>query len=343
MSKPTAKVTSLDVAKRAGVSQPTVSRVFSRGSMVRAGLREKVEKAANELGYRPNTLARSLITGKSRTIGVVVAYLDNPFYPEALEKLSAALNVEGYHISIFFAANLAEEVDPVVEKLLDQQVDGMILASVSMSNKLTQRLDEVGIPFVLFNRGQLGQNIACVTAANYAGGRKAAEFLVAGGHKHIAHISGWQKSLNGQQRQAGFVDYLKETGMKPLACLDGQFNRDNAAQATRELFDRKQKPDAIFVGNDHMAFAVLETLKIELGLRVPEDVSVIGYDDVQMAGWKTHNLTTLRQPANRMVEATTTMLLEMIDQPTTKRKKIEIDSELIIRGSARIPQNWSKK
>lgn len=340
MGRPSVKVTSLDVAKRAGVSQPTVSRVFSRGSMVRAGLREKVEKAASELGYRPNTLARSLITGKSRTIGVVVAYLDNPFYPEALEKLSASLNEMGYHISIFFAANLEEEVDPVVEKLLDQQVDGIILASVSMSNKLTERLDEVGIPFVLFNRGQLGENVASVTAANYAGGRKAAEFLFAGGHKKIAHISGWYKSLNGQQRQAGFVDYLTENGKKPLACLDGEFNRERAAQCARDLFAGSDKPDAIFVGNDHMAFAVLETLKVELGLQIPQDVSIIGYDDVQMAAWKTYDLTTMRQPANRMVDATTSMLLDMINEPETERQKIEIDSELIIRGSARIPKNW---
>jgi DNA-binding LacI/PurR family transcriptional regulator len=308
--------------------------------MVRAGLREKVEKAANELGYRPNTLARSLITGKSRTIGVVVAYLDNPFYPEALEKLSASLNDLGYHISIFFAANLEEEVDPVVEKLLDQQVDGIILASVSMSNKLTERLDEVGIPFVLFNRGQLAENVASVTAANYKGGRTAAQFLIEGGHKRIAHISGWQKSLNGQQRQAGFVDYLTEMGIKPLACLDGEFNRMKAAQATRNLYAGNQKPDAIFVGNDHMAFAVLETLKIELGLRVPKDVSVIGYDDVQMSAWQTYDLTTMRQPANRMVEATTKMLLDMIEEPSTERQKIEIDSELIVRGSARIPAQW---
>lgn len=342
MGRPSVKVTSLDVAKRAGVSQPTVSRVFSRGSMVRAGLREKVEKAANELGYRPNTLARSLITGKSRTIGVIVAYLDNPFYPEALEKLSASLNEMGYHISIFFAANLEEEVDPVVEKLLDQQVDGIILASVSMSNKLTDRLEEVGIPFVLFNRGQLGKNVASVTAANYAGGRKAAEYLVAGGHTRIAHISGWRKSMNGQQRQAGFVDYLAEQGMKPVACLDGEFNREKASQVTRDLFSGETKPDAIFVGNDHMAFAVLETLKIELKLRIPEDVSIIGYDDVRMASWKTHDLTTLRQPANRMVDATTSMLLKMIDEPNTKRENIEIESELIIRGSARVPASWSR-
>lgn len=310
--------------------------------MVRASVREKVEQAASELGYRPNTLARSLITGKSRTIGVVVAYLDNPFYPEALEKLSASLNEMGYHISIFFAANLEEEVDPVVEKLLDQQVDGIILASVSMSNKLTERLDEVGIPFVLFNRGQLGNNIASVTAANYAGGRKAAEFLFAAGHKHIAHISGWHKSLNGQQRQAGFIEYLAEQKMKPFACLDGEFNREKAAQCTRDLFAGSQKPDAIFVGNDHMAFAVMETLRLELGLRIPEDLSIVGYDDVRMAAWKSYDLTTLRQPANRMVDATSAMLLEMIDEPTTKRKKIEIESELIIRGSARVPENWSR-
>ncbi|MEM5503021.1 LacI family DNA-binding transcriptional regulator [Ahrensia kielensis] len=342
MTKSSTKVTALDVAKRAGVSQPTVSRVFSRGSMVRKSVREKVEAAARDLGYMPNTLARSLITGKSRTIGVVVAYLNNPFYPEALEKLSASLNAKNYHISIFFAANLDDEVDPVIEKLLAQQVDGMILASVSISNKLSQRLNEVGIPFVLFNRGQLGDNIASVTAANYSGGRKAAEFLVAAGHSRIAHISGWQKSLNGQQRQAGFTDYLNQQGMEAFACIDGEFSREKAAQVTRDLFAGDKKPDAIFVGNDHMAFAVLETLKTELRLNVPNDVSLIGYDDVQMASWKTFDLTTLRQPANRMVEATTSMLLNMIEDPATLRQKIEIESELIVRGSARIPDNWPK-
>ncbi|MEM9575104.1 MAG: substrate-binding domain-containing protein, partial [Pseudomonadota bacterium] len=225
---------------------------------------------------------------------------------------------------------------------LDQQVDGIILASVSMSNKLTERLDEIGIPFVLFNRGQLGKNVASVTAANYAGGRKAAEFLVAGGHKQIAHISGWRKSMTGQQRQAGFVDYLTEQGLQQFACLDGEFSREKASQATRDLFAGSTKPDAIFVGNDHMAFAVLETLKIELKLRIPEDVSIVGYDDVRMASWSTHDLTTMRQPANRMVEATTSMLLNMIDEPNTKREKIEIESELIVRGSARIPANWPR-
>lgn len=343
MNRTSTKVTSLDVAKLAGVSQPTVSRVFSTEAKVRPAVSEKVKKAALELGYRPNTLARSLITGRSRTIGVVVAYLNNPFYPEALERLSASLKAQGYHILVFFAANLAEEVDPVVEDLLAQQVDGIILASVSMSNTLTERLDEVGIPFVLFNRGQAGTSIASVTAANYRGGAKAASFLLAGDHKRFAHVCGWQKSLNGRERQAGFLDKLRETGHGDVPCIDGEFSREKAAEATRYLFSSGHEPDAIFVGNDHMAFAVLEVLKLELNLNVPGDVSVIGYDDVQMAAWKTYDLTTLRQPANRMVEAATRMLLAMIEDRPTERNKIEIESDLIIRGSARVPPDWPQQ
>ena len=336
----TAKVTALDVARRAGVSQPTVSRVFTPGAKVSKALIDRVRTAANELGYRPNTLARSLITGRSKTIGLVVAYLKNPFYPEAIEKLSEALNREGYHILVFFATNLAEEIDPVIDDLLDHQVDGIILASVSMSNQLTERLSQENIPFVLFNRGQENPDMAQVTAANFDGGRKAGRFLAAGGHQRIAHISGWQKSLNGRDRQAGFIAGLEDAGLQPLRCIDSHYRRRMAINATNELMAAPVKPDAIFVGNDHMAFAVIETLRCDLNLRVPEDVSVVGYDDVQMAAWKIYDLTTLRQPANRMVDATVKLLLGMINGEDTGPRKIEIDSTLIVRGSARVPDDW---
>lgn len=335
------KVTSLDVARRAGVSQPTVSRVFSDGSKVSASLSERVHAAARELGYRPNTLARSLITGRSKTIGLVVAYLNNPFYPEALEKMSVALNGRGYHILVFFAANLAEEVDPVIDDLVAHQVDGIILASVSMSSALTERLQDTGIPFVLFNRGQEDPAISTVTSANFDGGFKAGRFLAAGGHQRIAHISGWQRSLNGRDRQAGFVAGLKEAGMEPFICVDSHYRREMAIEATHDLFAKDEVPDAIFVGNDHMAFAVIETLRCELGLRVPQDVSVVGYDDVAMAAWKIYDLTTLRQPANRMVNALVDLLLGMVEDGKTEPQKIEIDSPLMVRGSARIPDGWT--
>lgn len=336
------RITAADVAERAGVSQPTVSRVFTPGSRVSKEKQKKVEAAAAELGYRPNTLARSLNTGQSKTIGVVLAYLDNPFYPEALQKFSESLSAHGYHVMVFFAANQAEEVDGVIEDLLAHQVDGIILASVSLSNQLTSRLNDLEIPFVLFNRGQEDRNLPVVSAANLESGRIAGCFLAAGGHKHIAHISGWQKSLNGRERQQGFIEGLAEYNLHPIRCIDSHFRREMAIEATRELFKAVIKPDAIFVGNDHMAFAVLETLRNGLGVRVPDDVSVIGFDDVAMSAWPTFDLTTLRQPINRMVATTVMMLVDMINQRETSRR-IEIESELVIRGSARIPPDWSEQ
>lgn len=333
------RITASEVAEHAGVSQPTVSRVFTPGSRVSKEKKDKVHAAAAELGYRPNTLARSLNTGRSYTIGVVLAYMKNPFYPAALQKFSEGLSAHGYHVMVFFAANLAEEVDGVIEDLMAHQVDGIILASVSLSNQLTTRLQEIGIPFVLFNRGQEDESLPLVSATNTEGGRVAAHFLAAAGHQRIAHISGWQKSLNGRQRQQGFIEGLAEYDLLPWKCIDSHFRREMAIEATLELFSGKEKPDAIFVGNDHMAFAVLETLKCVIGVRVPDDVSVIGFDDVEMSSWKIYDLTTLRQPVNRMVDVTIDLMLKMIDKQRVETR-IEIESDLVIRGSARIPDRW---
>ncbi|MDU8946398.1 LacI family DNA-binding transcriptional regulator [Ovoidimarina sediminis] len=337
---PDSRITASDVARKAGVSQPTVSRVFTPGARVSPDRERRVREAARELGYQPNTLARSLNTGRSYTIGVVLACLQNPFYPEALQRLSEALSAKGYHVMVFFAANMAEEVDGVVDNLLAHQVDGIILASVSISNELTDRLKELKIPFVLFNRAQEDRGLPAVTAANFEGGKRAGRFLAAGGHVRIAHIAGWQKSLNGRDRQAGFVAGLAEHGLAPFRIIYGEYDRQKAIAATRALFDCGTFPDAVFVGNDHMAFAVLETLRMDLGLRVPDDVSVVGYDDVPMAAWGTYDLTTLRQPVNRMVGETVSMLLAMINNHPLQGR-VEIDSPLILRGSARIPDGWT--
>ncbi len=338
----TLKVTSQDVARAAGVSQPTVSRVFTPGVKVSEALEEKVRAAARELGYRPNTLARSLITGQSMTIGLIVAYLDNPFYTEALEKLSKTLKERGYNIMIFMAANHASDVDGVVHDLLDHQVDGIILASVSASSALTERLVDEGVPLILFNRGHSDKSLSSVTSANHAGGLKVAEFLVAGGHERIAHISGWQGASTGFERCEGFKEGLANHGLTPHAIVDGLFSREAAAAATRGLFAGGPPPDAIFVGNDHMAFAVIEVLRTELGIAPAKDVSVVGYDDVAMAAWPTFELTTVRQPANRMVDAVVEQLIAQIEGKSREAQHIEIDGPLIVRGSSRIPKGWGE-
>ena len=334
------RITSQHVAERAGVSQSAVSRVFSGASASKDTVR-KVRAAAAELGYRPNVLARSLITGRSRIIGLVVAYLDNQFYPDALERLSNALQAQGYHVLIFTALGRGEGVDRVIGEMLDYQVDGIVMASVGMSDDLAARCEAAGIPVVLFNRGQDDARLSEVTSDNVAGARKIADFLTAGGHRRIAHISGWLGSSTGRDRAAGFRQGLANAGMAVSHQIDGLYKREAAAAAAREMCSGADRPDAVFVGNDHMAFAVMDTLRQDLGLSVPGEVSVVGYDDVPMAAWPAYDLTTLRQPSNKMVSATVSALMARIKDPGAEPRKIRIDGPLILRGSARVPEGWT--
>ncbi|MEL6598652.1 MAG: LacI family DNA-binding transcriptional regulator [Pseudomonadota bacterium] len=332
------KVSAHDVAAMAGVSQSAVSRVFTPGASVSEAMRIKVMAAADALGYRPNALARSLITGRSRMIGLVVAYLDNPFYSETLELMSRALQAEGYHVLVFMAGNQEDLMDTVLEEILAYQVDGIILASVGMSNDLSQRCDAAGIPVTLFNRSQQVGRVTSVTSDNRAGGAKAAEYLLAAGHTRIAHIAGWDGASTQRDREAGFCGALAARGVTLQGREVGNFDPGQAAAATRRLFSSGPAPDALFVSTDHMAFAVMDVLRYELGLRVPEDVSVIGYDDVAQAAWPSYDLTTIRQPANRMVAETVRLLIARIEGADIAARRVEIDGPLMIRGSTRSPE-----
>ncbi len=333
------KVTSAEVARLAGVSQSAVSRVFTPGASASAKTIEKVRKAAKELGYRPNVLARAMVSGKSGIIGLVVAYLNNQFYPEALEKLSNALQERGYHVLVFMASQQAGNIDKVVDEILDFQVDGIIAASVALSSDLSDRCRAAGVPMVLFNRAQDDVDMSAVTSDNISGGRKAAEFLVAGGHRKIGYIAGWEGASTQRDREAGFLAGLRDKGVELHAREVGNFVTEQAQEATRRMF-ASDPPDAVFVANDHMAIAVMDTLRFELGLNVPGDVSVVGYDDVAVSSWPTYDLTTVRQPANRMVADTVDILLSKIENSDVGPRRVEIDGPLIVRGSARIPEGW---
>lgn len=311
------KITSLQVAERAGVSQSAVSRVFTPGASVSKKTIEKVRKAAAELGYRPNVLARAMVSGKSRIIGLVVAYLDNYFYPEALEILSNALQEQGYHVLVFMASQTAGDIDGVVEEILDYQVDGIVTASVAMSSDLSKRCLQAGVPVVHFNRFENADGVSSVSSDNFAGGRELARFLVAGAHEKIAYIAGWEGASTQRDREAGFRAGLSELGHDLFARGVGDFDVDHARAAANAMFNvaPDDRPDAVFVANDHMAFAVMDELRFGLGLNIPEDVSVVGFDDVPPAAWRAYDLTTMRQRANLMVAETVDALMAQIGNP----------------------------
>lgn len=318
MSSP-GKVTSLDVAKRAGVSRSAVSRVFTPGASVSERTASKVREAADALGYRPNVLARAMLTGKSKIIGLVVAYLDNHFYPTVLELLSEALEREGYHVLVFMASHADSDIEDVVGQILDYQVDGLVLASVALSSDLAKRCRASGVPVVLFNRKLETQGELAVVSDNHSGGRLAADHLVAQGRRRIGHIAGWEGASTQRDREAGFMEGLRAAGLGLYAREVGDFRLNQAKDAARRMFDTSDSPDAVFVANDYMAFGVLDVLRAELGLTVPGDVAVVGFDDVPSADWPAYSLTTIRQNARAMVTATVEALMTEIGGTPAER------------------------
>jgi DNA-binding LacI/PurR family transcriptional regulator len=329
-------VTSSQVAEHAGVSQSAVSRTFTPGASISPKTRQKVLAAAKELGYRPNAIARSLITNRSRIIAVVMAYLENLFYPEVLEELGRALASENYHL-LLFTGFVDRHSDPVFDQLMQYRVDGIILASTSLSSELSEECATAGIPVVLFNRTTERDAVSSVTTRNREGGRRIAEFLVAGGHRSFGYIAGLQSSSTNRDRQQGFTEGLAAHGFTDIIIEHGNYSRADAEQAARALLARPNRPEALFVANDHMAVAAMDVARHEFGLSIPQDLSIIGYDDVGPARWPSYSITSMSQPLKRMVESTVDILMDQIASGEIGPEHRVLTGDLVVRGSARLP------
>ena len=332
-------ITSIDVARLADVSQSAVSRSFTPGASVSADTRARVIEAARKLGYRPNAIARTLSTRRSRMIAVVVSNLQNQFYPVVLETLSQRLQKDGYHVLLFITE--IEDADELLVELLRYQIDGIVMASTMLSSGLAQQIAEARIPVVMFNRTSRAGSISTVSSDNHGGGMAVAHFLADGGHSRVAYLAGAEDSSTNHDRERGLRDGLAARGLRTVARAVGDYKFERAAQATRELFGdlvaHGERPDALFVASDHMAFAAIDTLRMEFGLRVPQDVSVVGFDNVPQAEWGAYRLTTVAQSAVPMIEATVQMLLRQLEDDAVTRDHVVIPTRLVVRASARVP------
>ncbi len=329
-------VTSEDVARLAQVSQAAVSRAFTPGASVSEATKERVLAAARELGYRPNALARAMISGRSQLIAVLVAYLDNQFYPIVIEQLSRSLQAKGYQVLLFMTD--PGNQDQMVHKMLQFQVEGIVMASATMSSMLARECAETGIPVVLFNRTVPSLPASSVTSNNISGGRQVARLLAAAGHERIAFVAGAEDSSTNRDRETGFKRGLKQNGLLIWKRSVGGYSFEGAAEAVRMLFEGDEHPDAIFVANDHMAFSAIDVIRIERGLRIPEDISIVGYDDVPEAGWGGYQLTTVSQPSQLMIDATVRILIDQIESQKVSKQKAVLPSQLVVRKSARLPE-----
>lgn len=327
-------VTSRDVAREAGVSQATVSRVLAGAERVTPATADRVRAAMDRVGYAPNAAARTMKTRRTGSIGVVVADVTNPFYPQVLDALSAELGRAGQRMALWNAASVASGEESAVNAIRQGLVDGLIFTTVTAgSTALTTALDQA-LPVVLLNRGVPELDCDQVVSDNLAGAALVADFLVDAGHEALAFIGGPSLPSTAVERERGFRDGLARRGVElPDGFVrHGDFSHAAGHAAIRELGALRPRPTAVFCANDLTAFGALDGAR-SAGVAVPDDLWVVGYDDVAMAAWEAYDLTTVRQPLAAMVGHAVELLLARIADPSRPAQRAVFPAELIRRGS----------
>lgn len=322
-------VTSYDVARQAGVSQSAVSRCFTQGASVSPRTRERIMKAADDLGYQPNMIARSLITKRSNLIAIIVANLG--YNPEFTATLSRAFAARGLNL-LFYTLDAEEEADRVIDQLWQYRVDGVVSAT-HLSVRHVERLAKRKVPLIFLNRASGDIAINSVSCDQEEGERWLVDRLWAGGHRRFAIVTGPDTSSVSRQRVLGARERLAQLGATSIELLAGDFTYAGGRAAIADLVTL---PDAVICANDMMAIGCIDELRHARGCKVPEDVSVVGFDGSAPGGWLAYDLTTVRQPTSIMVEAAIDMLVARIERPDLHSEKRVFSGELVIGRSARL-------
>lgn len=326
------RASSTDVARLAGVSQSAVSRAFSPGAVVSARTRAKVHAAAAELGYRPNALARSLITKRTNMVALMTGDIANPHYARTINAFSLGLQERGMHV-LLFSLIPGQSVEAAIEEVLKYRVDGVIMISAALSAEVGEACAKVGVPVVLYNRYVKQPNVSSVRIENAEGGRRIADFLIDSGHEAIGFISGTPVDPTSDDRERGFNERVVERGGHVVARVAGDFTFASGSAGMRAIWAMPDRPTAIFAASDLMALGVMDTARYELGLRVPDDISIVGFDDLPEAAWPSYDLTTIRQPVEQMATMALDLLMERIESASAKPQTTLVSGELLVRSS----------
>jgi LacI family transcriptional regulator len=289
-------ITIRDIAREAGVSPSTAARVLAGSPNVTAAHRAAVLRVAERLDYRPNVLARQLASGRSGAIGVLVQDLSNPFYSLVVRGIEMGLQGSG-HYPLFANCGDHREVEHALSLLLSHRVDGLVVLGGQSGEDELRRLAE-RLPLVFVSRSIAGLEDRSVDIANLRGAHEATRHLVALGHRRIAHVSGPAWHRHAIDRRSGYEQALAQAGIEldPSLVVEGDFEEASGAQAVDALLGARLEFTALFAANDQMAMGAMAALT-RYGLRVPADVSVVGFDDLRFAAFLAPPLTTVRQPA----------------------------------------------
>ncbi|SDX55947.1 LacI family DNA-binding transcriptional regulator [Paenibacillus sp. CF384] len=324
------KVSIFDVAKKSGLSVVTVSRVLNNSSSVRQNNREKVLQAMKELDYHPNASARSLARGKTGIIGLMLTTLHDSFLDAVVKEINDRLAEHGY----FLALSISNGYEDTFHRSLFQEdrVDGVILLSPVDEDEYVMELKKKKIPFIMIDNSQRNPSVTSIIVDNFKGGYEATKHLIDLGHTEIAHIAGPDSFLSSRERERGFRFALEEAGLQPYGMERGGFEIPTGYRIAKQWIDEGSLPSAIFASDDYIAVGVLNACMTS-GIRIPEDVSLVGFDDQILASEFHPRLTTVRQPSDRIGHAAVELLLNVINEPAKRSVTMQIEPELIVRES----------
>lgn len=301
-----------DVAELAGVSKGTVSKYLSLTPYyMSTATKSRIEQAVRTLNFRPNVIAQGLANSKTMTIGVVVASVVNPFYPEMIAGVEEIIEPAGYTVLLGSTNGDPHREAKIVSSMGARQVDGIVMASVTMRDREVGRLLESGLHVVLASRGLSNTEVDTVTADSRLGAAMAVDHLVSHKHERIAHIAGPQNILPFQERREGFEQAMKNAGVTPGTIVEASSDQAGGAAALAELLDTTTSPSAVFVGNDNMALGVLEAAR-QKGLTIPGDLAVVGFDNIWVGGITATPLTTVDSMIRQIGRSASQLLLAAI-------------------------------
>ncbi|MEE4451544.1 LacI family DNA-binding transcriptional regulator [Novosphingobium resinovorum] len=324
--------TSYDVARIAGVSQSAVSRCFAPNASIAPAKRELILKVAAEIGYKPNALAQALISRRTNIVAVIISARTNFYYPEVLAELGARLSDKDFRV-LLFALSQESEVDGVLDQIWRHSVDGVISAA-RLSPAQVAQFTEHRVPVVLYNR--VASGAASVRCDSVEGERDLVGRLLAAGHRRFGLISGPQDNYVAEERRGAALMALMQGGVTQVPEVRGDFTYESGRAAMREL--HASGCEAVVSVNDMMAIGAMDAARIDLGLSVPQDLSIVGFDGSGASRLGAYDLTTVRQPVRRMTDAAIELLVKRIEDASAPPEQRLFSGSLERGSSARIAE-----
>ncbi|MCY9668638.1 LacI family transcriptional regulator [Paenibacillus alginolyticus] len=323
-----------EVAKLAGVSTATVSNALNETKYVSEEVKDKINKAIEELNYQPNIVAKSLRVQESRIIGVLISDVANPFFSIVVRGIEEELSKSNYSILLCNTDSSVEKERKYLEVMIGKRVDGLVVSSAGNSGDYFRSLDKTGVPIVFLNRCPEFMNSDVIMTNNIQGAYSATEHLIRHGYGKIAIITGPSSISTGKDRLIGYKRALEDYGVALSDTLvkEGLFTIQSGYDKMKELMEQDSKPDAVFVSNNSMTLGAYKYLK-EAGIRIPDQIAVLGYDDPDWADIVDPPITTVRQPAYQLGVHAANLMLVRINEKQVKREIMYMDTTLIIRRS----------